>query len=301
MQFKQTVKAEQNGLRVDQFIAQESGMSRNQLATTLKSGRVLVNGKPIKKTLKLKEGDIVSTPLLKAEKPKMKASTMDLDILYENEEYMVINKPAGVVVHPDSTGHHEDTIANAVMAHLKIKPKEGDLRPGIVHRLDKDTSGALAVAKTPEALTRLSKLFFDHKVQKTYLALVKGTPRTDTGRIEAAIRRSSKDRQQMAIHSQGRAAITTFEVESTWGWCTLLKVKIETGRTHQIRLHLASIGLPILGDTVYGDSVANAQARTKLGLRRQWLHAWKLALDNQEFVAPLPPDLLKALPTAIDL
>lgn len=296
MQFK----VKESGVRLDTYLAKELGLSRTVLEKLFDERKIQVNENSVKKAYKLREGDTITCSTPKIREIKMKPSKIPLDILYEDDEMIVINKAAGMVVHPDSTGHHEDTVANAVLAHLKIEPGT-DLRPGIVHRLDKDTSGALVIAKTPESLTKLSKQFLDRKVHKTYLAMVKGTPRTDTGRIDAAIRRSTKNRQQMAIHSQGRNAITTFEVDHTWGWCSLLKVKIETGRTHQIRLHLASIGHPILGDSVYGEKAANAQARNKLGLRRQFLHAWKLELVGKEFIAPLPPDLLKSLPTPVKL
>lgn len=293
-------KVKQDGLRVDQFLATELGLSRNALEKLFDERKVQVNANNVKKAYKLKEGDEVTCATPKVAEVKLKPSDMPLDILFEDEDMLVINKAPGVVVHPDTTGHHEDTIANAVLSHLKLKPGK-DLRPGIVHRLDKDTSGALVIAKTAASLTRLSKLFLDRKIHKTYLALVKGTPRTDTGRIDAPIQRSSKNRQEMAIHSQGRNAVTTFEVEATWGWCSLLKVKIETGRTHQIRLHLASIGHPILGDQVYGENAANAEAVSKLHVTRQWLHAWKLEIEGKEFVAPLPDDLLNSMPEKVDL
>jgi 23S rRNA pseudouridine1911/1915/1917 synthase len=288
-------KVKTSGERVDTFLAKELKISRSLLEKLFDDHQVQVNDNIAKKAYRLQEGDTVTCATPKIAPTKLSASTMPLEILYEDKEMLVINKPAGVVVHPDSTGHQKDTIANAVLSHLKIKPGK-DLRPGIVHRLDKDTSGALVIAKTTAALTRLSKLFLDREVHKTYLALVKGTPRTDTGRIDAPIRRSSKNRQQMAIHSGGRRAVTTFEIDHTWGWCSLLKVNIETGRTHQIRLHLASIGHPVLGDTTYGERAANAQAAQKLGLHRQWLHAWKLQIAGHQFEAPVAEELKKALP-----
>lgn len=300
MQFNEEVKTSQAGLRLDQYLAQESGLSRSTLQKLLDTKRVKVNGKPTKKSHKLVAGDQVSSPLPKVESTTIKGSGVALEILYEDAKMLVINKPAGIVVHPDSTGHRDDTIVNAVLSHLKIKSST-DLRPGIVHRLDKDTSGALVVAKTPASLKHLSGLFAKREVHKTYLALVKGTPHSEKGRIEASIKRDSTRRKQMAINSQGRSAITTFEVVQSWGWASLLKVKIETGRTHQIRLHLASIGHPVIGDQVYGDITLNNHVRQKYDLKRQFLHAWHLEIDDRTFTAPLPPDLLAALPSPVDL
>ncbi len=293
-------KVKTSGERLDSFLAKELKISRSLLEKLFDERQVQVNDNTAKKAYRLKEDDVVTCATPKIAPIHLKASDIALDIIYEDKDMLVINKAPGMVVHPDSTGHQNDTVANAVLTHLKLKPGK-DLRPGIVHRLDKDTSGALVIAKTPASLTKLSKLFLDRDVRKTYLALVKGTPRTETGRIDAPMQRSSKNRQQMAIHSQGRNAVTTFEVDHTWGWCSLLKVKIETGRTHQIRLHMASIGHPILGDSTYGEHAANMQARQKLGLTRQWLHAWHIELAGKEFTAPLPDDLVSALPTPIKL
>jgi 23S rRNA pseudouridine1911/1915/1917 synthase len=245
-------------------------VSRSRLQKLIEEGRVTLNSKPALARDKVQQGDVISLTVPEAEPLNLSPEDRPLEILYEDRHIAVVNKPAGLTVHPSET-QKSDTLVNILLHKIRdLSGVGGVLRPGIVHRLDKDTSGALVIAKTTAALTRLSKLFLDREVHKTYLALVKGTPRTDTGRIDAPIRRSSKNRQQMAIHSGGRRAVTTFEIDHTWGWCSLLKVNIETGRTHQIRLHLASIGHPVLGDTTYGERAANAQAAQKLGLHRQW-------------------------------
>lgn len=293
MQFQ--VEAQNNGTRLDVFLAEQMGQSRNVAQKLIDEGKVKVNKVVAFKTgIKLQEGDTVESPKFKpAPQAHLKASAMDLDILYEDEEILVINKAAGIVVHPDNTGHHENTIANALLHHLR-QQDSSDLRPGIVHRLDKDTSGVLLLAKTPLSHQRYAKLFHDRKVHKEYLALVKGTPKTSTGRIDAPIKRDSHIRQQMAISRGGKHAVSSFEVLETFGWASLLRVTIETGRTHQIRLHLASIGHPVLGDSVYGDASTNERAKKKLGLKRQFLHAQRLEIDGKVFEAPLPEDLERA-------
>lgn len=293
MQFQ--VDSQNSGTRLDVFLANAMGQSRNVTQKLIDDGRVKVNKVVAFKTgIKLQEGDEVEAGKPKATpQPHLKASPMDLDILYEDDEILVINKPAGIVVHPDSTGHHENTIANALLHHLR-QLGSSDLRPGIVHRLDKDTSGVLLLAKTPLAHHRYAKLFHDRKVHKEYLALVRGTPKTSIGRIEAPIKRDSHIRQQMAISKGGKRAVSTFKVLESFGWASLLRVTIETGRTHQIRLHLASIGHPVLGDPVYGDSIANDRAKKELDLKRQFLHAQRLEIDGKVFEAPLPEDLEQA-------
>ncbi|QQR55123.1 RluA family pseudouridine synthase [Candidatus Peregrinibacteria bacterium] len=294
MQFETQVNAEHSGKRVDQFLSDATGQTRSAVQKQILAGRVKINGvSPHKTGVKLATGDTVQMPLAGLPRPKLKKSNLKLEILFEDEKMLVINKPAGIVVHPDSTGHHENTIANAIQAHLTGK-FEG-FRPGIVHRLDKDTSGALIIAKTPESLHHLSRLFQNRKVHKSYLALVKDCPKTTSGKISAPIQRDSHKRKQMAMHRQGKNAVTTFEVLENYGWCSLLKVNIETGRTHQIRLHLAGIGHPVLGDTTYGNKPVNARALKELELKRQFLHAKNLEIDGKTFDAPLSQDLNLAL------
>lgn len=296
MQFETKITEKDSRKRVDQFLAEATGQSRSAIQKQIDAGRVKINGEAASKTgVRLNVGDKIQMPLAGPPRRKLVASELPLDILYEDDDMMVINKPAGIVVHPDSTGHQDNTIANAIVSHLKIDKPEDELRPGIVHRLDKDTSGALVIAKTPESLRNLSGLFQKRKVHKTYWALVKDYPKTTSGRISAPIQRDSKNRQQMAMHKQGKAAVTTFEIIENYGWCCLLKVNIETGRTHQIRLHLAGIGHPVLGDATYGNKDVNKRALKELGLTRQWLHAKELDIDGKHFEAALPEDLTHTL------
>lgn len=296
MQF-QTLKvlAKDAGKRIDVYLSEQSGSSRSQVQAWIKAGEVRLNQDPI-----TKNGFVVEEDMLLAYRAHNAPSSLipeelPLDILFENEEFLVLNKDAGQVVHPDSTGHQTGTIAHAVLAHCQSLKGSQGLRPGIVHRLDKDTSGALLVAKTQKSLETLSEFFHDRKVRKVYWALVKGTPKTETGTVDAPIKRSSSNRQSMAINAQGRSAVTHFKILESYGSTSLLEVHIETGRTHQIRLHLASIGHPVLGDPVYGDQSFNKICKKKLGLTRQFLHAKELAFGEFEFTAPLKKDLENVL------
>ncbi len=271
MQFK-TLKVTDTGERLDTFLAKKLKLSRNQIQHLIKEDNIHLNDKTPRKTgVKLKKNDKIAYRL--PEKTSThKPEDIPLEIIFEDKNILVINKPAGIVVHPDNSGHSSGTILNAALAHCKnAKP---------VHRLDKDTSGVLLIAKNIKTHEKLSKLFKDRKVEKTYIALVKGHLKTKEGRIEAPIKRDSKNRQQMAINRLGKNAITTFKVLETYPKTSLLEVKIETGRTHQIRLHLASIGHPVIGDKKYGDP--------KSAFPRQFLHAKKLIIDGKTFSAKLP-------------
>ena len=293
MQFQSyTFKKEDEGTRLDQFLADFLKISRSQVQRYIREKCVYLNHKSEKANTKVKEGDelLHRTPELKDS--KLIGEDIPLDIIFEDKNLLVINKPAGIVVHPDESGHGTGTIVHAVLAHCKnLSGIGGERRPGIVHRLDKDTSGVLLIAKNDATHQKFSKLFHDRKVKKTYMALVKGLPKSKKGRIEAPISRSSVDRQRMSVSKQGKNAITTFEVDSTYRGFTLLRVNIETGRTHQIRVHLASIGHPVVCDALYGDKKFNAEFREKYGLKRQFLHAARVEIDGKVYEAPLPEDL----------
>ncbi|MFA5792904.1 MAG: RluA family pseudouridine synthase [Candidatus Gracilibacteria bacterium] len=296
MQF-QTLEVKENlvGKRLDVALAEELKTSRTATNNLIANGHVLVNKKVIQKpALRLQLKDLISYTIPKAKPTEIKAEDIPMEIIFEDKEIVVINKPAGITVHPDSTGHASGTIVNAMLSHLKFK-EDDSLRPGIVHRLDKDTSGVLLIAKNDASLQKFSKLFHDRQVKKTYIALVKGHPKTETGKIEGGIKRDSKRRKQMAINSQGKNAITTFEIIKKYTAYTLLKVNILTGRTHQIRLHMASIGLPIVGDTVYGDKATNEHFKHHHNLTRQFLHAKMLEIDGKTFTAKEPEDLAEVL------
>lgn len=297
MQFQSIIiGASEEGKRLDQFLSEHIPLSRSQVQRLIKESCVYVNHKAEKANTKLRIGAEVLYKIPKAKESDLTPQKIPLEVIFEDKNILVINKAAGMVVHPDESGHHEGTIVHAVLAHAKnLSGIGGEKRPGIVHRLDKDTSGALIIAKNDLTHQKLSKLFQDRKVKKTYLALVKGLPKSKKGRIEAPINRSTVNRKKMAVSHQGKNAISTFEVLAAYKGVSLLQVNIETGRTHQIRVHLASIGHPILGDSVYGDKKLNVLYEEKTGLIRQFLHAHEITIDGQTFTAKLADDLESVL------
>ena len=281
--------------RLDKFLnAQLSEYSRSQIQNFIKDGNVLVDGKPAQKTgLKLDGGEdiIISIPPIKL--TELVPEKIPLEIIFENKDLLVINKPAGMVVHP-SAGHSEGTLVHAVLAHAPdIIGIGGEKRPGVVHRLDKDTSGLILLAKNDHAMRFLQEQFKSRDVDKRYLALVDGAPPTPVGRIEAAIGRDPSHRKKMAIVSEakGKPATSEYKTIKNFSQHTLLEVHILTGRTHQIRLHLSFLDCPIVGDTVYG------RRHPTLPVKRQFLHAAKLKIrlpdeeTPREFEAPLAEDL----------
>lgn len=294
MQFQSLIITEETaGERLDSFCTTKLGLTRSQIQRLIKEGHIRLNHQEPKKSgIRLKDEDTIHYRIPEAKDSKVEAENIPLNIIFEDKDLIVLNKAPGIVVHPDESGHESGTIVNAVLAHAKnLSGIGGEKRPGIVHRLDKDTSGVLLIAKNDETHQKLSKLFHDRKIEKNYIALVKGHLKTKTGTINAAIKRGRQNRQQMAIHAQGKHAITHFETLLTFKDVTLLKVNIETGRTHQIRLHLASIGHPVIGDSTYGESKINKDFKKKYGLKRQFLHAQSIAFEKKHFEAPLWEDL----------
>jgi 23S rRNA pseudouridine1911/1915/1917 synthase len=280
--------------RLDKYVGEMCpGLSRTHAQQLITDGLVTVNGKTAKSGLKLVAGDKVEVNIPPEAGTALEGEDIPLNIIFEDADLLVIDKPPGLAVHP-APGTPSGTLANAVVHYLPSIAKDADaLRPGIVHRLDKDTSGLIIVAKNRVAQANLSDQFKARTVKKTYITLVTGRLTPEKGIIEADIGRDPKNRQRMAVVSEGRDARTNYQVIRYFDNYTLLEIHPETGRTHQIRVHLAAIGYPVVGDTTYG-------LPTKF-LRRQFLHAGKLAFNlpstgkRVEFESPLAPDLQKAL------
>jgi 23S rRNA pseudouridine1911/1915/1917 synthase len=284
---------EQSGARLDAYVTiRLPGVSRSAVQGMIAEGYILVNLTPAKAGHRLEAGDEIELVLPEQDDDALQAEDIPLDIVYEDDELMIVNKPAGMVVHPGA-GHSRGTLVNALLSQMPDLPdQEGD-RPGIVHRLDRDTSGLIAIAKTDRAIEHLQAQFKDRRVSKVYLALVEGRLQPDKGLVDAAIGRDPRQRQRMAVVSDGRPARTAYQVREHLGDHTFIEVRPETGRTHQIRVHLSAIGYPVYGDPIYG--------RRKRSGDRLFLHAWQLTLDlpssgeRRTFTAPLPDDLQRIL------
>ena len=280
------------GQRLDKHIAAEvPDLSRSLVQKLIKEGLVTVNGAMTKASYRVEIGDEISIRVPPPEEVELVAEPIPLDIVYENQDIIVVNKPAGMVVHP-AYGHRSGTLVNAVLAHCpELAGLDGTQRPGIVHRLDKDTSGLIIVAKNEAAKQSLQRQFKGREVRKLYLALVEGQLEPERGIIEASIGRDPKRRKLMAVVPGGREARTEYRVLERFPMHTLVEVEPKTGRTHQVRVHFAFIGHPVAGDRVYGFR------KQRLGLERQFLHAqtlgFKLPSTGRyvEFTAELPGDL----------
>lgn len=261
------------GNRLDKALADLTELSRSQANEAIKAGTVLVNGKLSKAKYAVKEGDVITYELPEEEVLEYKAEDIPLDIIYEDADVAVVNKPQGMVVHP-SAGHTSGTLVNALMYHVKdLSSINGVVRPGIVHRIDKDTSGLLMVAKNDKAHNALAAELKDKKSLRKYVAIVHGNLPDDRGVIEAPIGRSDKDRKKQAVTAKGKPAVTRFTVLERFGNYTLVELQLETGRTHQIRVHMAYIGHPVAGDPLYGP-------RKTLKGQGQFLHAKTLGFTH---------------------
>ena len=270
------------GERLDRVIAdQVEDLSRTRIQTLIKEGLVTINGESGKPSYKLEEGDQIAVHLPEPETSEVIPEDIPLDVLHEDADLIAINKPAGMVVHP-SYGHTSGTLVNAVLYRWPELREVGDQhRAGIVHRLDKDTSGVIVVARTPKAHRALAEQFEQRRTVKKYLALVEGNPETPTGRIEAPIGRDQRQRKRMAVVRDGREATSEFKVLEYYADQALLEVRIFTGRTHQIRVHLAFIGHPIVGDDVYGFR------KQRIKMKRNFLHAAELTVYSPTTGEPL--------------
>lgn len=261
------------GARLDKALADLTDLSRSQANDEIKKGTVLVNGEPVKAKYTVKEGDIISYQLPEEEILDYEAEDIPINIVYEDEDLAIINKAQGMVVHP-SAGHSSGTLVNALLYHIKdLSTINGVVRPGIVHRIDKDTSGLLMIAKNDKAHHILADELKAKKSLRKYLAIVHGNLPNDRGMIEAPIGRSEKDRKKQAVTAKGKDAITRFQVVERFGDFTLVELSLETGRTHQIRVHMAYIGHPVAGDPLYGP-------RKTLAGNGQFLHAQTLGFTH---------------------
>ena len=286
--------------RIDKLIpVLNKNITRMSAQKLLEEGKILVNDKKEKPSYKVKVNDIISIEIPELKETEIIPENIPLDVLYEDEYIIVVNKAKGMVVHP-ANGNYTGTLVNALLYKCKdsLSGIGGEKRPGIVHRLDKDTSGVIIVAKCDKAHINLSEQIKEHKVKKTYIALVKGIVKDNEATIDMPIGRSKKDRKKMDIDKNGKNAITHFKVLKRYQGYTLLKVNIETGRTHQIRVHLSTIGYPIVGDMVYSNG------KNEFNVEGQMLHAWRIEfthpITGKEMVieAPLPQyfeDILKQL------
>ena len=281
----------QGNYRLDKYLAKiDTNLTRSFIQKLIEDNNVLVNGETTKSSYKVLKDDIITIKeIIPQTDNKLEPQKMIIDIIYEDNDLVIVNKEKGMVVHPGN-GNPDGTLANAILEHCRgsLSGIGGTIRPGIVHRIDKDTSGLVIIAKNDKAHLNISKQIQERKVTKTYIALVRGNVRENEATIDMPIGRSTKDRKKMAVLKNGKEAITHFKVLKRYDGFTLLELKIETGRTHQIRVHLAEIGFPIVGDIVYSNG------KNPFGIQGQMLHAARLEFihpstkQKVEFEAPLP-------------
>lgn len=285
------------GKRLDSYISDNMDkISRNFAQKLIENQQVTINGKNEKASYKVCVGDKVQVDVPEAQDTKLKAQDIPVEVVYEDKDIIVVNKPKGMVVHP-ANGNPDGTLVNAILAMCKdsLSGIGGEIRPGIVHRLDKDTSGLLIIAKNDEAHVKMSKQIQDRLVTKKYIALVKGVVKDDEATIDMPIARSKVDRKKMAVDKDGKQAVTHFKVIKRYKRYTLLEIKIDTGRTHQIRVHMAKIGYPVVGDMVYSNG------KNEFGVEGQMLHAKSLEFSHpitgkkMHLEAPLPEYFTKVL------
>lgn len=295
------VEQEEAGIRIDRYLSDRlKDLSRSYLQKLLKEEAVLAGGRAVKANYKVSAGESIELEIPEAVEPEIEPEQMDLDILYEDRDIILINKPKGMVVHP-AAGHFNGTLVNGLMAHCQgeLSGINGVMRPGIVHRIDMDTTGVLIVCKNDFAHSSIAEQLKVHSITRKYYAIVHGVLKTDSGTVNAPIGRHPVDRKKMSINEKnGRDAVTHYQVLERFKQFTYVECQLETGRTHQIRVHMAGIGHPLLGDEVYGPSKCPFQ------LRGQTLHAGVLGIIHprtgsyMEFSAPLPEyfdELLKKL------
>ena len=285
------ITGHETGLRVDKYLSEQlPDVSRSYLQKIIKEGQVLADGKPVKANYKVSEGNVIELELPEAVEPEIEPEDLPLDILYEDRDVILINKPKGMVVHP-SAGHYSGTLVNGLLYHCRdeLSGINGVLRPGIVHRIDMDTTGVIIACKNDRAHNAVAEQLKEHSITRRYRAIVCGNIREEEGTVDAPIGRHPTDRKKMAIvQRNGKEAITHYRVLERFGNYTYIECQLETGRTHQIRVHMTSIGHPLLGDEVYG------KTKSPFKLEGQTLHAMVLGFVHpstgqyMEFEAPLP-------------
>ncbi len=297
---KYIVKSEEQGKRLDSYISsQNEKITRTSAQRLIEQGNILVNGKKQKVAYKTAENDVITVEHEEPKQIELKAQKIPIEVIYEDTDIIVVNKPKGMVVHP-ANGNPDGTLVNAIMDICKdsLSGIGGEIRPGIVHRLDKDTSGLLIVAKNDMAHVQMSEQIKNHEVKKTYIALVRGVLKENEATIDMPIGRSTSDRKKMAVTKNGKNAVTHIKVLKRYDKYTLLEINIETGRTHQIRVHLSHIGYPIIGDSTYSNG------KNEFGVEGQCLHAKSLEFKHpitkkeMKLEAPLPKyfqDIIKKL------
>ena len=287
---KYIVTENEKGKRLDAYIATKNeNITRTSAQRMIEEGNILVNGEKQKVSYKINTDDVVTVVPEEIKEVSIEAEDIPIDVIYEDNDIIVVNKPKGMVVHP-ANGNYNGTLVNAIMGMCKetLSGIGGELRPGIVHRLDKDTSGLLIIAKNDKAHVKMSDQIKNHEVKKTYIALVRGVIKENEATIDMPIGRSTSDRKKMAVNKDGKNAITHIKVLKRYDKYTLLQVNIETGRTHQIRVHLSYIGYPIIGDTTYSNG------KNEFGVVGQCLHAKSLEFKHpitgkeMKLEAPLP-------------
>lgn len=294
---KLIVNLNNSGERLDAFVANQiDSLSRTMVKKLVEEGNIKVNGQSQKVSYKVQENDVIEVAIPEAKELDIKAENIPVEVVYEDSDIIVVNKPKGLVVHP-ANGNWDGTLVNAIMAICKdsLSGIGGEIRPGIVHRLDKDTSGLLIIAKNDDAHLKMSNQIKDREVKKIYYALVRGVVPENEATINMPIGRSTKDRKKMAVTKDGKEAITHFKVIKRFNKYTLLEVKIDTGRTHQIRVHLSEIGYPVVGDEVYSNG------KNEFGIHGQLLHAKSLDFKHpitgkqMHLVAELPEEFMNVL------
>lgn len=301
------INKQEAGKRIDIFAAEKTGITRSQIQKLIGKGSLIVNSRPVSRNYRTKAGDIIEITITEEKTSELISEAIPLEILYKDEYLAVLNKPSGMVVYP-AAGHNKGTMMNALLYHCKKLANIGrPLRPGVVHRLDKDTSGTIVVALDDRTYYNLAGQFKQRTINRKYIALLYGNLKGDKGEISLIIGRSESDRKKMSTRvKRGKEAVTTWKVIERFNGATLIEAKLKTGRTHQIRVHFASIGHPVLGDRTYGKKIeieiqteiqTETGKRKKISFPRQMLHAELLGFIHPvtgkylEFKSPLPEDM----------